>query len=79
MKNVSLKLEEDLEQKLAVTAKLQHTTKSSVVREALERYLGDPGASRTGSCLDLAEDLVGRVDAPVDLSANPEYLQEFGE
>lgn len=79
MKNVSLKMEEGMERKLAATAKSLQTTKSSVVREALERYFAGSSASPTGSCLDLAGNLVGCIDGPSDLSSNPDYLEGFGE
>jgi hypothetical protein len=31
------------------------------------------------SALELAGDLVGCLEAPEDLSTNPDYLQEFGQ
>ena len=79
MKTVSLKLTEGMDQKLAAVAKKQRTTKSNVVRLALDKFLGDDPAGRTGSCLDLAGDLIGRVDARSDLSANPAHMKGFGK
>lgn len=79
MKTVSLKLSEGLEQKLAATARRQRTTKSNLLRLAIEAFLSDEPTIQAGSCLDLASDLVGCVDAPADLSTNPAHLTGFGE
>jgi len=79
MKTVSLKLTEGLERKLAATARRQRTTKSNLLRLAIETYLSDSPGGRSGSCLDLAGDLVGCVDATADLSTNRAYLKGFGE
>ena len=79
VKNVSLKLTEGLERKLAATARRQHTTKSNLLRLAIQTYLSDSPGSRAGSCLDLAGDLIGCVDATPDLSTNQAYLKGFGE
>lgn len=79
MKTISLKLTEGMDQKLAAIAQKQRTTKSNVMRLALQMFLGDDSEGRTGSCLDLAGDLVGRVDACSDLSTNPTHMTGFGK
>jgi hypothetical protein len=79
VKNVSLKLTEGLERKLAATARGQHTAKSNLLRLAIHACLGDSPGGRVGSCLDLAGSLIGCVDATPDLSTNRAYLKGFGE
>ncbi len=80
MKSVSLKLPSALAAKLTATAKRRRTTKSAVVRDALDKYLnGKPPAKATKSVLELAGDLIGRLEGPGDLSYNPKYMQGFGE
>lgn len=79
MKTVSLKLTEGMDQKLVAAAKRQRTTKSNVVRQALQTFLGDDSGGRMGSCLDLAGDVIGSVDARPDLSTNPVHMKGFGK
>ncbi|MCI0357716.1 MAG: ribbon-helix-helix protein, CopG family [Planctomycetaceae bacterium] len=79
MVNVSLKLPAQLNKKLAVAAKKGRTTKSAVVRKALDAYLNGKKTAKKGSFLELAGDLVGRFEGPGDLSYNPEYMRDFGK
>lgn len=78
MTTVSLKMPEALEQKLARVAQRRGSSKSDVMREALERFL-DTSASHPDSCLDLASDLIGCVEGPADLSHNKAHLEGFGK
>ena len=79
MKVLSLKVPEQLDRKLAAVVKRRGTPKSTVVREALERYVDESREIRRGSFLDLAGDLVGCVkDAPADLSSNSKHLDGYG-
>lgn len=79
MKVLSLKVPEQLDRKLAAVVKRRGMSKSTVVREALERYVDESREIRRGSFLDLAEDLVGCVkDAPADLSSSPKHLDGYG-
>jgi len=79
MKTVSLKLTEGMDQKLAGAARKHGTTKSNVIRMALQTFLGDDSSGRPGSCLELAGTLIGHVDARPDLSINPAHLKGFGK
>jgi hypothetical protein len=45
----------------------------------LEAYLNVEGRVSAGSVLDLAQDLVGCVRGPGDLSTNPRYMRDFGK
>ena len=76
MTTISLKLPDSLEAKLTAEAKRRRTTKSAIVRDAVEKEF----ARRKGfvSCADLAGDLVGSQPGPRDASTNKEYLKDMG-
>jgi hypothetical protein len=74
-----LKLPETLHSRLEALARQQGTSKSAVIREALEESLAGNGARPPVSCLDLVRDLVGCVQGPGDLSVNKRYLEDFGK
>lgn len=79
MKTISLKLTDGLDQQLAAAARRRRTTKSALVRTALQAFLNERGGKRSGSCLDLAGDLFGSIEAPADLSVNPQHMRGFGK
>jgi hypothetical protein len=79
MKTVSLKLPARLDARLTVAARQGRTTKSAVVRKALDAYLNGKKPAKKGSFLELAGDLVGRLEGPGDLSCNPEHMRDFGK
>lgn len=79
MKTLSLKIPETLDQRIALEAARRKIGKSTLVREAIERHLAAPSASREPrSFLDLAGDLIGKRKGLGDLSTNPKYLKNFG-
>jgi predicted transcriptional regulator len=78
MTTISLKIPTTLEQRLADLARKRGTSRSEVVRSALERLVDDEDV-RPGSCLALMSDLVGSVDGPLDLSHNKKRLEGFGK
>ena len=78
MKTVSLRLADAMDRELSEIAREQATSRSELVRMALETYLANKHAKRKGSCLDLASDLIGSVEGPSDLSTNKEYLKGYG-
>lgn len=81
MRTISLKLPEDLLDRLAREARTRGTTKSSLVRESLEKSLRVVPSDASPSCYDLAADLAGclKGDVPLDLANNSEYMDGFGE
>ena len=80
MTTLTLKLPEELADKLTEEARQKHLSKSEVARDALTRYLGRGKKSSRTSCYDLAEPFVGCVkDGPADLSTNKDYLKGFGQ
>lgn len=78
MKTISLKLPDELERELAARAERDGTTKSALIREAIETHLSRGRSRAKGSFLELAGDLVGRLEGPGDLSYNKEYFKDFG-
>jgi hypothetical protein len=80
MKVLSVKVPETLDRRVRAAVRHRKIGKSALVRDALERYLDDPGVAGRGTFLDLAGDLVGCIkDAPPDLSTNPKYLADLGK
>jgi hypothetical protein len=76
---ISLKLPDRLLELLETESRARRTTKSSLVRECLEKTLAPPPARRKATCYDLARDLAGSVKGlPRDLATNPKYLEGFG-
>ena len=78
MKTLSIKLPEGLDARVTAAARRRKTTKSAIVRKALEAALRERGTPTTGSALDVVRDLVGCVAGPGDLSVNKAYLKSFG-
>ena len=78
MKTVSLKLPGELALKLEAAAKKRGTSKSAVMREALEEFFARGNGARVLSFLDLAGDLIGCVEGPADLSTNNKYMEGYG-
>lgn len=75
MKIASFKLPEDLDRSITELARRRHTSRSAVVRDALERLVGEP----IQSAADLAGELVGCVEGPDDLSTSKAHMDGFGE
>ena len=79
MKNLSLKLPDELHTCLVMVSKQRGSAKSDVVRAALEVYFSDPKNHGEMSCADLAGDVVGSIKGPTDLATNPKYLRGYGK
>lgn len=79
MRTITVKLPGRLESRLREVVVRRRSTRSAVVREALEAHLGeDAAAPSRGSCLELAADLAGSLAGPSDLSSNPRRLRGYG-
>jgi hypothetical protein len=79
MTTISLKLPDRLLELLETESRARRTTKSSLVRECLEKTLAAPPANGKATCYDLARDLAGSLKGlPRDLATNPRYLEDFG-
>ena len=76
---LSLKLPRGLHARLHSAARKKGSTKSEIVRDALEAFLANDAPSRGDSCLDLARDLAGAVEGPGDLSFSKKHLRGYGK
>ena len=80
MRTISLKLPDDLLLQLDSAAKARRVTKSSLVRESLEKALRKQSPAEAVSCYDLARDLAGAMKGlPTDLADDPKYMDDFGK
>ena len=79
MKTLSVKLPDDIDAKISAVARQQRSNKSEVVRSALDAYLAKEATPRKGSALELAGDLVGSVEGPLDLSHHEKHMRGYGE
>ena len=78
MTTITLKLPDPLLERLDRAAASANTTRSALVRAALEDALAS-GESGTGSCFDLAGDLAGSIQGlPADLATNQAHMEGFG-
>jgi len=77
MKRMTVRVPDTLVTRLNLAARKHGTTRSAVVRDALEAYLGQfrPAAA---SCLDVVADLVGTGAGPADLASNRRHLRGYG-
>jgi len=75
MRTVSFKLPEDLDDALNELARTRRSSRSALVREALESFAKGKRRSVTA----LAGDLVGSVDGPSDLATNRKHMSEYGK
>jgi predicted transcriptional regulator len=79
MKTLSLKLPDELDARISAIARQRGSNKSEIVRDALGAYLAKEPTAHEGSALDLAEDLVGSVEGPADLSHHDHHTRRYGE
>jgi hypothetical protein len=78
MPMLTLKISQQLSQRLAAVARRRGVTRSRLVRDALERSLQSVSSSSGLTCLDLARDLVGSHDGPSSLASDPKHLKGYG-
>jgi len=79
MKTLSLKLPDELNARISAIARRRRSSKSEVVRSALDAYLAKDSTAQKGSALDLAGNLVGSLEGPADLSQSAEHMRGYGE
>lgn len=75
MRTVSFKLPPRLDDALNDLARLRRSSRSALVREALELLAQGKRRSVTA----MVDALIGRVDATRDLSSNPKHLTGYGK
>ncbi len=78
MTTICLKVPAALERRLAQVAQEKGTSRSAVIRDALEQCL-EEDRDRSKSCLAVAAELIGCVAGPTDLSFNKKRLAGFGK
>lgn len=77
VRTISLKVPDEIDERLEARARGLGKTKSEVTREALLRFLEEDQTAEV-SCLDLVRDLVGSARGPGDLATNKKYLRGYG-
>ena len=75
MRVVSFKLPKGLDRELTELARRRSSSRSSVLRDALDLFARGPKRSVTSA----AGDLVGSLNGPRDLSAPAKHMSGYGE
>jgi Arc/MetJ-type ribon-helix-helix transcriptional regulator len=78
MRTITVKLPRPLADRLGRAVVRRRSTRSAVVREAIEAHLAAEAGGTEGSCFDLASDLAGAVRGPSDLSSSRLRLGGYG-
>ncbi len=80
MTTLTFKVPDAVAAALEERARHEHSTKSALMRDALNAFLHDGTGGDSGpSCYDLARSVAGCVkDGPPDLSYNKEHMEGFG-
>jgi predicted transcriptional regulator len=75
MRTVSFKLPENLDEAITKLAKRHRSTRSALVRRALEAFAREGGGSVTA----LAKDLAGSIEGPSGLSTSTRHMVGYGK
>jgi predicted transcriptional regulator len=78
MRTITVKLPRALAERLGRAVVRRRSTRSALVREAIEAQLAAEPGPTDGSCFDLTADLAGSVAGPPDLSSNRARLKGYG-
>lgn len=80
MITISLKVSEELVSRMDAVARVRKTSRSALLREALEEKLKSASRKSSLSLFDQSADLCGRGNSGLgDLASNPKHLEGFGE
>ena len=79
MKTITVKVPEELDQRLTSAAEKTGVSKSILIRAAIEYVLSMPDNITPNPSLDLAKDLSGSIDGPADLSWGKKHLEGYGK
>ena len=74
---LSVRLPKNIEEELATVANLEQTTKTKIVKDAIEFYLKDLKQKRKNTPYTLGKDLFAVFDGDVDMSEN--YKRKLDE
>ena len=77
MKNISLQISRTLDEQIKRLANKRGQKKEDLIKKALEMYSREKFDHQ--SCLDLAIDIAGCVEASPDLSSNKNHMNGYGE
>lgn len=75
MRTVSFKLSEQLDDALSDLARRRKSSRSALVREALEAL----ATGKRRSVTAVVDELVGSLAGPADLSTNPKHMTGYGK
>jgi metal-responsive CopG/Arc/MetJ family transcriptional regulator len=75
MRTISIKLPERLDDLVSDLARRRRSSRSALVREALEALT----TSESRSVVTLIDELIGSVDGPADLSTSPKHMAGYGK
>jgi Arc/MetJ-type ribon-helix-helix transcriptional regulator len=78
MPTITVKLPRVLAERLRRTVARRRSTRSAVVRDAIEALLVAEAGRAEGSCYDLSSDLAGVLTGPADLSSSRRRLKGYG-
>lgn len=80
MRTITFKCPDKLAIQLEREISNRNIQKSDLLRTALIYYLARKGvATKKASLYSLSQDLCGAVDAPEDLSENPDHFEGYGK
>jgi len=78
--SITIKLPEELKEKLESQARVRGKSCSALVRDSLEKTLAVSNNGKKPSLFDRLQDLAGKGDRGLtDLATNPKYLEGFGQ
>jgi metal-responsive CopG/Arc/MetJ family transcriptional regulator len=75
MRTVSVKLSERLDDALSDLARRRKSSRSALVREALEAL----ATGKRRSVTTLVDELVGTFEGPTDLATHPKHMTGYGK
>ena len=80
MTTLTLKVPDALAHKIRAAAEKRHTSRSALVRQAVEKYVDEdlPDAEQP-SAYDLVKEFAATVNGPRDLSVNPKHMKGYGQ
>jgi metal-responsive CopG/Arc/MetJ family transcriptional regulator len=77
---MTFKVPDALARRIRAVAAQHHTSRSAVVREAVEEYVDhNLATSEDASVYDLIREFVGTIDGPHDLSIHPRHMRGYGQ
>lgn len=80
MTTISLKIPDELVSRMDAVARSKRTSRSALLREALEEKLRALDRKSPPSLFDQSSDLCGMADSGIgDLASNPSHLEGFGK